>query len=494
MRKLYFSVLALLLLSACGPNNDKDKDGGKKPPSSTVVLPVDTNVVFTLSMLANLPAATYYWDQATAPQYIYNFAAPMIDSTLHHTFDTTGGTPNVTGWTRVWGPVSTVTNSVMIEAASLKAGDSVTVAYVSTVSMTIFQNGNNFVVGIQATNPYCNYAWDSLDFNVKDTMPWSKFYPGQNWGALSRGTYLGLNTLIGLQYNNGQTPVQFLDSAVAKAGSNVNVIVTGHSLGGALSPAFALYYKSHIANATNPTVWCFSTAGATPGNNTFATNYNNALGNNTIKAWNFYDVVPRAWVPSLLTAVKSTKEGKFPFIHYKGGLYDAAGSSVFFDSTYSCGGAQKAEPAKFKPTATPGMIDTLIDGAINKSQANNYTHICNGGQSFNGPGNGNLYVDIVPYDPTNPFIWVLGIGKSEYEFISQLGNEHVAAYTLHYRIKPIHEYMKQMVEQSPYSVANLCMAKSNSQGKKIPAKIPVKFSMDKYSNLIGAIELMGWNW
>lgn len=492
MKKLYLFVLAIIALSACGPNNEKDNKG--KAPGATVVLPVDTNVIFTLSMLANLPASTFYWDSATAPQYIYNYAQPLIDATLAHPFDTSGGTPNISGWTRVWGPSSTVTNSLMIDAISALSGDTVGPAYVSTVSMTIFRNGSNFVVAIQATNPYSNYAWETLDFNVKTTVPWTTFYPAQNWGSLSQGTYIGLSTLLTLS-SNGQTPVQFLDAAVAHAGDTaLNFVVTGHSLGGALSPAFALYYKSHINTASNPAVWCFSTAGATPGDSVFAASYNIALANNTIKAWNAYDVVPHAWVPSLLNAIKSTRTVKdYVIVKYEGGIYSTAGNSVFFDSSYSCSGKQKEQPATFKDIPTPGLIDTAIDDAINSSQANNYVHICNGGQQFYGAGNSTPYVDIAPYDPTNPVVLLFGLGKPEYEFVSQLGAEHVAAYTLHYQMKPIHEFVKGLVQQNNASVVNLCKNTKAQKGKRINMTVP-KRSVSSYANLMGAMQMKAWGW
>jgi hypothetical protein len=95
---------------------------------------------------------------------------------------------------------------------------------------------------------------------------------------------------------------------LAQAKSPVEVIVTGHSLGGALSASVALalfnlqgqWDPGHLA-----TVSALPSAGATPGNADFSRYFGDSLGLRTIRVWNRLDVVPHAWQLDMLEAVPS---------------------------------------------------------------------------------------------------------------------------------------------------------------------------------------------
>jgi hypothetical protein len=76
--------------------------------------------------------------------------------------------------------------------------------------------------------------------------------------------------------------------------------VTGHSKGGALAAATALWLDETWADAKKVRIECFSYAGPTPGNSAFAERYNKRLASRTRRIVNSLDVVPQAWAPAQL--------------------------------------------------------------------------------------------------------------------------------------------------------------------------------------------------
>ncbi len=461
MKRNLLLCAALTGMLSCGEQN-KTGEGTEMPTSmgsSNSILPVDSQVVFCLSMISNLPASAYVnygkHDSDSCSNYIISYTVPIMDSTLLYATDNTGGQDlKLSDWKRVWGPAVTIRRSDMIKGNP----------YVASASYTIFQQQgtDNYVVGIEATNEYSYYDWRTLDFNVATTNKWTEICPdaGETSGVLSHGTYLGLNTLINLNsvLDEQKSGVAFLDNIIADAKNNnkqVNIVVTGHSLGGALSPVFALYMQDHVetANATaNANVYCMSTAGATPGDDAFAAYYNSKLLKNSVRVWNFLDVVPRGWDRDLMTAIKDGQGG--------GGLYSASGSSVAFDSIYICKCAKDTHMRNtipFTPIETPDAIKVAVNLAMiaaNRAGVT-YQYICDRGTSFMGAGsNGTIYVNIDESKQKwmSKLLSILD-GKSV-DFLSQLGAQHVSAYILHYNMKQIHEYMHEMVTRSEHSVVN----------------------------------------
>lgn len=111
----------------------------------------------------------------------------------------------------------------------------------------------------------------------------------------------------------GVTLLAFLRAAVAAAaGDPVDVVVTGHSKGGALATALALWLadtqgQTDQAFRWDPrreaTVRCFAFAGPTAGNAALAARVDRVLGTHCHRIPNALDVVPHAWRVEDLDAI-----------------------------------------------------------------------------------------------------------------------------------------------------------------------------------------------
>jgi hypothetical protein len=102
--------------------------------------------------------------------------------------------------------------------------------------------------------------------------------------------------------------LELLGNLAARHGDSLELFVTGHSKGGALAPALALFL-SDTQNCEeiyvpghyqwNPhgkaTIQCYSFAGPTPGNTAFAGYFNDQLGRHFYRYANKLDLVTLAW-------------------------------------------------------------------------------------------------------------------------------------------------------------------------------------------------------
>lgn len=114
----------------------------------------------------------------------------------------------------------------------------------------------------------------------------------------------------------GETLLEFLKRAVAAAEGRVEVAVTGHSKGGALAPALALWLKEtqvDSAEAWDPSkkagVTCWAFAGPSPGNRPFATRFHQEFGKAFRKVVNPLDLVPHAWHSKSLAMLPTLYDG-----------------------------------------------------------------------------------------------------------------------------------------------------------------------------------------
>jgi hypothetical protein len=202
-------------------------------------------------------------------------------------------------WQVVWGPV---VGSYGKDAVKQVASNALYVA----------KNDNGmYVVATAGTNPISNYGWFTEDFDVQSMVVWPGFDEKDPTAPrISNGTNTGLNHLLNMQYH-GITLSTFLTNTFAKSNTSQQLIVTGHSLGGALSATLALRLlntQSQWNPGLNVVVSALSSAGATPGNLAFSNYYSTQLGNRTLRFWNKLDPVPHGWQPHMLESV--------PFLYY----------------------------------------------------------------------------------------------------------------------------------------------------------------------------------
>lgn len=479
MKKLLLTVVVLSGLVACKGKKAENKLGSTLFPTG-----IDTQQIFALSMVSNLPAETYVLidsaDSAGAVQRIYNYAYPKMVQTLQKATDNTHG-QNLTlsNWKIAWGPAIAVSTESLIDSS-----------YISYSSATVFRNTvdtNNYVVAIQATNPNSIADWFEFDFNAGSTVPWTNFDPtSNNSGVISMGTNNGLATMLGLQ-SGGITIKQFLTTLPGSAGKNI--IVTGHSLGGALSPVFSLYMQHEMDSLKiNDTMYCLSTAGATPGNLVFANYFNNQIGNRSERVWNYFDLVPRGFSVTLLTEAIA-------------GIYSQKSGSYLYDSAFHCGVYQPSNT--FFPMPTPSPIKVALGMAIsdNLLAKVSYTAICNNGTNFSGAdttGTGAasyLNVDTV----SNPLYvkmaalitkWTDGrvvLNDSAHLFLCEEAVQHVASYAQHYQIKQIHEFMRGLItaDSSSAMYANCKNIQTGTMLNKAARANP-------YNLMLGLIYMQAW--
>ncbi|EKU96430.1 Lipase (class 3) [Leptolyngbya sp. PCC 7375] len=166
------------------------------------------------------------------------------------------------------------------------------------------------VVAIAGTNGSSLMDWIVEDFNVKETVPWP-YGPSSGEAEISKGTYFGLDKLVNLESvdptsNASITAQQYLSRRPFK-----NIMVTGHSLGGALSPCYSLYLdetRSQWDLSESTIISCLPTAGPTPGDLNFSQYYDSKLSKTTHRQWNLMDVVPHAFNTELLAQVPDLYE------------------------------------------------------------------------------------------------------------------------------------------------------------------------------------------
>ena len=233
-------------------------------------------LIFTMSLLSNVSANDIESDSATLKTNAVNNLNAYLK---------TLSTALPADLSIVWGPFTA--NSALQSDSSLYNTDNM--MFVAKAADPKY-DGNMYIVAVAGTNPSSNFAWFNEDFMVNKVVPY-----GTN-GYVSLGATTGVTKHQGMYgtTSNGTVPIlsAFLKSQTT---SNDRIIVTGHSLGGALAPLMAITLKDALQKANaNRTFECHTYAGPSTGDSTFM---NYMIGRmDTFQAINnTLDIVPLAW-------------------------------------------------------------------------------------------------------------------------------------------------------------------------------------------------------
>ncbi|MCW3466325.1 lipase family protein [Chitinophaga nivalis] len=147
-----------------------------------------------------------------------------------------------------------------------------------------------YIIAIRGT------VWSDLtdiveDLDVYNTTPWMN-------GHISNGIFKGIKSLSSLRPgNNGMSLAEYLQYISSNSQGNLNITITGHSLGGALAGAYALLLKTTISNAAvNWSVYTF--AAPSVGDQDFVQYFNQVFNQANAQAFRIYsnkDLVPFAF-------------------------------------------------------------------------------------------------------------------------------------------------------------------------------------------------------
>jgi len=283
------TALTLLTGSSCNNSGQEKKDNTQVTQPTAAYTPMQQ--IFCHSILSNISAQ-------------YNgIDTPQIQVLTQQAIDSVLGDAGVRGlignWTRIWGPVVFKIDKKALNTMYIARQDST----------------NNYVVAIAGTNEKSIADWMFEDFDLLKTIPWATNNDVDSSKRITLGTTTGLAILATrLGANTAGTPMPAAVFLGIQAEfqkwvyrNPLNLWVTGHSLGGALSPAYALLLSDMI-NITKKieipmNINVLAMAGATPGNDSFSAYYNRVLGNNTFRVWNTLDMVPHGFEPDMLVQI-----------------------------------------------------------------------------------------------------------------------------------------------------------------------------------------------
>jgi hypothetical protein len=206
--------------------------------------------------------------------------------------------PSIGPWKLVWGP-----GVFQVLPGSIPA---------NTMFVAEHKKTGELFVSIAGTNPFSAYAWFVEDFQVGNTVSW-EYGDAPQGVALSQGTLKGLLALQGMVPTAGipGENVSFADFMVdrfSSEGDPVEVTVSGHSLGGALSPTLGLWLldtQKEWDHHTRALISVYAYAGPTPGNSDFASYIDARFGDRLHRIANRLDVVPHAWNVGDLASLKA---------------------------------------------------------------------------------------------------------------------------------------------------------------------------------------------
>ena len=249
--------------------------------------------------------------------------------------------PNLTGkgWKVVWGPALYISPDTRKYNADGKvtSGQAPMQANLTFVVQSLV-TPTSYIVATRGTVGSNTWEWLNEDLKV-DFKSWPTTTKYTDLTKVANIPHVSTATAFALQEvlntippasdpsvhaalpGAGQTLTQFLTSLAGLNGP-ISVSFTGHSLGGAIAPALALWFTQAQGSATivlpntlipktiandyiaapngwdmnsNVSISCVSFAGATPGDTAFSAYFSSKLGSKYTRIYNTNDIVPRGF-------------------------------------------------------------------------------------------------------------------------------------------------------------------------------------------------------
>jgi hypothetical protein len=182
----------------------------------------------------------------------------------------------------------------------------------NTMFVARHEQTRELFISIAGTNPFSAYAWLAEDFDVDQTRAWDYGEPPEGV-ATSKATLTGLRALQGMVPPPGvpgenRTLAEFLAAQLDEETEPVAMTVSGHSLGGALSPTLALWLldtQKEWDHRMRAMISVYAYAGPTPGNDDFASYIDDRFSDRLHRIFNPLDIVTHAWNVADLVALKA---------------------------------------------------------------------------------------------------------------------------------------------------------------------------------------------
>lgn len=184
-----------------------------------------------------------------------------------------------------------------------------------------------YVIAIAGTNSVSGFDWAEEDFLVTTMTQWpappaagannlAYFSQPSNSGDpavtqqgkyISQGVCTGINNLFN-KMSDGEkgSLIECLKRNAAQESKPIELAVTGHSLGGGLSPVVALALKDNQAYWDSKNLFSVSTypfAGQSPGNKNFADYFNQNFNGKFFGQYNTLDVVPHGFDATMMPLI-----------------------------------------------------------------------------------------------------------------------------------------------------------------------------------------------
>ena len=314
----------------------------------------------------------------------------------------------------------------------------------------IFESSDKktLVIGVAGTNFINRYDWFVEDFEINPMQAWSQDIVNPDYkggsgtnGYVTNGSMIALQNTWNYENRNGVKLIDWLSTYTQTNEDLTSIDITGHSLGGAISPVLAQALSDHKGawnNGRNISISTYIYAGPTPGDKQFVAYVERQLSG-VFSFYNTLDVVPHSWNLKMINDIHDIySQGSPQFIKPDSSYYGAiirkavtwaynkseASGHEFqrWSSEHESTFTGQLPPRSVNPDAKPiehsiDMLEDLLKGDLleNDDARSNVWSICFPG--IPQPGNKTLEMASL-----NGFLDYFA------KFLVAIGGEHVGEY------------------------------------------------------------------